>query len=251
MLHAPILCLHFWIMRYVITVLLLLYSVHSQAADYSIDTVSIKSKVLGEERIILLYSPEKSFATDSVMLVYLIDGEFSEYRFDALVDNKSSNRYIGISIMNTDRRRDLLAVNEADQFLEFIAEEFIPHVEKDFTAVERVLFGHSFGGAFSIFAMLNHPGLFNKYIASSPTPIMDMTDSPLYLQLDDILKEDITFYYSHGAKDMKQVRKWCDRLHENMLELSLEHIGWKYEIFEGENHNTSDVISFKRGIGFQ
>ncbi len=237
-------------MRHVIILLLLLYSMLSQAAEYSIDTISIKSEVLGEERIILLYSPDKSFTTDSVILIYLLDGEFSEYRFNALVDNKSSNRYIGLSIVNTDRRRDLLAVYGADKFLEFISMELIPFMEKDYLVENRVLYGHSFGGAFSIFAMLNHPGLFNKYIASSPTPIMDMIDSTLYLQLDDILEKDIKFYYSHGSKDMKQVRKWCGRLHTNLQELSLEHIEWKYQIFEGENHTTSDAISLMEGMSF-
>jgi predicted alpha/beta superfamily hydrolase len=57
------------------------------------------------------------------------------------------------------------------QFLNFIKQELIPMIEKDYRTepARRVLMGHSHGGIFSLFAMLQEPGLFSRYIAGSPS----------------------------------------------------------------------------------
>lgn len=55
------------------------------------------------------------------------------------------------------------------QFHNFIKQELIPMIEKDYRTdpERRILAGHSF--AFSVFAMFQEPGLFSSYIASSPS----------------------------------------------------------------------------------
>ena len=122
-------------------------------------------------------------------------------------------------------------------------------MEADFLISQRILFGHSFAGGFTVYALINHPGLFDKYIASSPTPIMEMIDPEIYNQLDAKLGKPIKFYISYGSKDMNQVKKWSGKLTENLQLLKLTNINWKAEIFEGENHNTSDLHSLN-GLKF-
>jgi predicted alpha/beta superfamily hydrolase len=152
--------------------------------------------------------------------------------------------------MNPNRNRDMLPVNQADVFLEFIEKELMPVVEKSYQINNRILYGHSFAGCFTIFAMLNRPELFGKYIASSPTPIMNMVETSHYNQLDDGLNNEVQFYFSFGSKDMRQVRKWCNVLIENLKYSDFEFLKVKHNIFPGENHNSSDIISLNNGLKF-
>jgi pimeloyl-ACP methyl ester carboxylesterase len=95
-----------------------------------------------------------------------------------------------VGINNTDRTRDLTPTKvEAfgngqrfptatsgggDRFLDFIATEVIPYVEKNYrTQPYRVLAGHSFGGLFAMHAFLTRPALFNGVIAVSPSLTWD------------------------------------------------------------------------------
>ncbi|KPK82155.1 MAG: hypothetical protein AMS27_14845 [Bacteroides sp. SM23_62_1] len=98
--------------------------------------------------------------------------------------------------------------------------------------------------------MINKPGLFDKYIASSPTPIMSLIDSDIYLQLDNQLASDIKFYISYGSKDMKQVKRCASRLIENLSNIQTNRFHWKNEIFYGKNHNTSDRMSIISGLNY-
>lgn len=60
---------------------------------------------------------------------------------------------------------------DADNFLQFIKNELIPMVEKEYPIdpSKRTLAGHSSGGLFTIFALLDEPGLFSHYIVGSPS----------------------------------------------------------------------------------
>lgn len=220
------------------------------AQNYQIDTLRINSSILNEVREILFFEPANMHRTDSVKVIYLLNDKFANYRYAELLRENKDLPIIGISIINTDRRRDMLPINQADKFLEFMARELIPKIETDFIIKERILYGHSFDGAFTLYSMINKPGLFNRYIASSPTPIMNLVDPSIFESLNTSLEKEIKFYFSYGSKDMKQVRKWGKKLYENLGQLQLDRICWKHEIFEGENHNTSDVISLKKGIAY-
>ena len=58
----------------------------------------------------------------------------------------------------------------ADSFLAFFTEEIIPYVDENFrTTKERILYGRSDSGLFTIYALLERPDAFSAYISSSPT----------------------------------------------------------------------------------
>ncbi len=60
---------------------------------------------------------------------------------------------------------------DSGNFLEFIKDELIPIIEKDYRAdpAQRILVGHSYGGLFGVFAMLEAPDLFDTLVIGSPT----------------------------------------------------------------------------------
>jgi predicted alpha/beta superfamily hydrolase len=223
--------------------LVLSFNVFSQARNYTIDTIRVMSEILKENRNIIIYKPVNFSTTDSFTFLYLIDGEYSDYRFRKIKERykDSITNLIGIGILNTDRRRDLLYIYGADKFLDFIASELIPEVEKNCNVKTRILFGHSFGGAFTIYSLLNKPACFDMYIASSPTPVMKLVDKEKYLQIDGTIKKRILFCHSYGSKDMGQVRKWSKKLHDNLKGTSFRYLDYRFSLFDGKNHNNSDI----------
>ncbi len=236
-------------MRQFITILILLASINLIGAGFNIDTITINSTILSESRTILLLTPCGLKNTDTVSVIYMLDGEFSKYRFEQIVKG-DNNKIIGIGIINTDKRRDLLPVYQADKFNNFIENELFSKVETRYAIKERILYGHSFGGAYTIYSMINKPSQFDKYIASSPTPIMNLIDTDLYQQLDSKLHTDIKFYLSYGSKDMRQVKKWASRLIDNLLGLKTDKFHWTSEVYDGENHHTSDKVSIIKGLEY-
>ena len=56
-------------------------------------------------------------------------------------------------------------------FLRFMKEELIPLIDKEYHTdpAKRTLLGHSHGGGFALYALFQAQGLFNTYIASSPS----------------------------------------------------------------------------------
>jgi predicted alpha/beta superfamily hydrolase len=218
------------------------------AFDYKTDTLVLASLILNEPRDVVVYEPEGLGAKDSVILVYLLDGESAKYRYERILSEQYDRPVVGIGIINTNRNRDMLPPKQPGKFLEFIDKELIPAMEKNYVAVRKILFGHSFAGGFTIYAMIQKPGLFDRYIASSPTPIMNMVDAGTYLQMDKQLLQPVAFYFTSGSKDMKQVKKWCGILNNNLQTLQFTNLHWRNEVNNGENHNTNDVITLIKGM---
>ena len=59
----------------------------------------------------------------------------------------------------------------ADNFLKFIREELKPFIEANYriNSEDNSILGHSFGGLFALYALLQAPNTFNRYIISSPS----------------------------------------------------------------------------------
>jgi len=63
----------------------------------------------------------------------------------------------------------------ADKFLSFMKEELFPFIEKNYRADknDRTLMGCSLGGLFTMYALLTQPGMFQRYVATSPAFMWD------------------------------------------------------------------------------
>ncbi|MFI5363828.1 MAG: alpha/beta hydrolase [Elusimicrobiota bacterium] len=59
----------------------------------------------------------------------------------------------------------------ADRFLEFIGEELVPYLEREFRVQphDRAIVGHSYGGLLASYALLTRPGLFQRFVIVSPS----------------------------------------------------------------------------------
>jgi len=159
--------------------------------------ISVDSKILGEERKIMVFVPHDDYGPGAsgqhYPVVYLLDGEghFSSVMgmMQQLSDVNGNTVLPGmilVGIINTDRLRDLTPTHAAtgyngdsasvknsgggEAFMSFIGKELIPYIDSAYpTAPYRTLIGHSLGGLTVINTLIHHPQLFNAYLAIDPS----------------------------------------------------------------------------------
>lgn len=148
----------------------------------------VHSAVLGEDRPILVHTPEGyDESTTGYPVMYLLDGQGHFHHTSGVVEFLTANNrmpaMIVVAIPNTaDRTHDLTpptssdtanafpTAGGADKFLRFIREELQPWVEREYRTVPyRILVGHSFGGLFVTHTLLTAPETFDAYLSISPS----------------------------------------------------------------------------------
>lgn len=218
--------------------------------NFSSDTLKLHSQVLGEGRALFVHKSKNISPSDSVRLIFFLDGNNSADHYKRVLKKVPNPNYIAISIENTNRKRDMLYANEAKTFLSFITNELMLLIDSLFTVKEKILFGHSFSGSFCVFALLNNPNAFNKYIASSPTPIVDLISVDLYNSTNNKLTQETKLHVSYGDKDMKQVKKWCGRLTENLNGKSFSNLQFDIQQNPEKKHYNNDASALIQGLVF-
>jgi len=151
---------------------------------------SIYSKILGEERPILVHIPKGSDSAKEYPVLYLLDGnahfEGVKTLMDHLVRFDQIPEMIVVGIPNTNRTLDLTpsrmevsrdgnaipkGINGGgEDFTSFLEKELIPYIEKTYPVTTHKTFvGHSLGGLLVINTLIHHPEIFNNYIAIDPS----------------------------------------------------------------------------------
>jgi hypothetical protein len=146
---------------------------------------SIQSKNLSEYRPFIVNLP-KDYETSNKTypVLYVLDGLQSNLIEAINVTNKIRTEMIIVAIPNTDRDRDMMPLStptytveypEAENFLSFIGNELIPHIEKNYRSNgKRTIRGRSLSGLFVMYAFLAKPELFDNYIGNSAGWYADM-----------------------------------------------------------------------------
>jgi len=144
--------------------------------------VNLKSKILNEKRTMLIYLPDNYLISGKKYpVLYLLDGGFHFHHTSGIVQFLSAQdiipEMIVVAITNVDRNRDFSPTHEdriptsggAGKFLSFLTEELIPYIDQNYRTQDfDLLVGHSFGGTFATYALLEKPDVFEAYIAISP-----------------------------------------------------------------------------------
>lgn len=162
---------------------------------------SLYSKTLSETRTIYVqlpsgYNPENQ---REYPVVYLLDGEVLLPALSSVYENYYGGfmpEMILIGISNDhDRTKNLTPSTittkygmpfkeengEAATFAQFLKEELISFVENKYRATSyRTLVGHSYGGLFVCYELINDPKLFANYLAIDPS--LDWDDQQLLNQ---------------------------------------------------------------------
>lgn len=138
----------------------------------------IESEALSETREIMVRTPPYYKDGQRYPVVYVLDGEgnfeFVASYLDYLSDNEVYPQMIVTGVRNVNRNRDYVPREDAnfadtggaDAFLEFVKDEWVEEVEREYPASgERIIVGHSFGGVFALHAFFKEPDLFDANIA--------------------------------------------------------------------------------------
>jgi len=144
----------------------------------------IHSHILNEDRLLLVHLPREYGDTQlRYPVLYLLYVDIYNYFADAAIITEKLGStgeippVIIIGVANTNRYRDLLPVKtrdrndsgEADNFLRFIEEELIPHIDKTYrTKNFRILAGPQAAAVFSLYALITKPGLFHAVLSENP-----------------------------------------------------------------------------------
>jgi len=162
------------------------------------DVFVIHSKILNEDRKLFIYNPdtvggnvlpaypvlylleENDMPMVAGMVKYLssyneqlpamlvvgIDGNGQRIR-DL---TPSHSLYDDVGKLDSDPNSWLRPSGGGDRFLRFVREEVMPFVERKYrTAPFKILAGHSVGGLTAVHALNAQPGMFNAYLAVSPS----------------------------------------------------------------------------------
>lgn len=144
----------------------------------------IHSQILDEDRLLFVHLPREYEDTQlAYPVLYLLYVDIYNYFADAAIITEKLGGtgeippVIIIGVANTHRYRDLLPVEtrgrsgtgKAEDFLRFLEEELIPHVDKTFrTKNFRILAGPQAAAVFSLYALITKPELFNAFLSENP-----------------------------------------------------------------------------------
>lgn len=177
-------------MRRILIACLFAFAIPLLADDVEL---KIDSKVMGEQRTVLVHLPQSYRAgSRAYPVLYMTD---APAQFDHTVATATflarqgrMPEVIVVGVTNTDRTRDLTPTHldqtafdggapvpfptsgGGPKFLTFFESELIPKIESSYRTIPyRVFAGHSFGGLFALNALFSRPKLFNAVIAVSPS----------------------------------------------------------------------------------
>lgn len=192
---------------YICSVMLLVGNlVNAQYRAEKTVSKDIRSGILNEEREVTVMLP-MGYASSglSYPVVYLLDGEQLLPALETVHSFYSGGfmpDMILVGIDNSSHRvRDLTPTEVttlwgmpydgksggADEFLSFIEEELVPMIDQEFRTTDfRTLVGHSYGGLFTVHALL-HGSSFRQYLAIDPS--LDWDEQQMLNSLPNMLKD--------------------------------------------------------------
>ena len=127
----------------------------------------------------------------------------------------------------------------APKFLEVLKDEIIPFVDKHYkTNANRGIAGHSFGGLFAAYCLINSPTLFSKYSINSPSFWWD--NQALFLKAKSTLGEydnfEIEVFISVGSLENPNILIPAFQFYYDLRRLNSKGINVEWKLFEDEGH---------------
>ncbi len=227
-------------------------------------TIKLNSKALGEERVISVYLPTGyEQGSQNYPVLYLLDGRAHFRHATSAVEYLSVRgsipQMIVVAVHNIDRTRDFSPVPDknrpntggASKFLSFLSDELSKHIQKNYRVSDfAILFGHSFGGTFTNYALIEKPELFDGYIAVSP--YLMYADNHMVKESQNKLKAKYNkqkFWYMSVGNEQNYFEP-LDEFTKAVKTKSGDAIKFKYDKFESENHGTTPYLSAFYGLKF-
>ena len=230
------------------------------------ETITLDSKIMGEERVILVSTPPAyDQSAQSYPVLYMTDGNahltHTRGTVDFLARNGLMPQVIIVGVNNTDRTRDLSPTNVprrevngrvfenptsggASKFLDFFEQELFPYVDENYrTNPLRLFTGHSFGGLFALNALFTRPEMFDAVLAVSPSLNWDdeLPNRQAETFFDDREELNVTLFVAMANEEEGDPRpNRLDRL-EKALD-SAETGGFEWQVMRMPDENHGSVV---------
>lgn len=236
-----------------------IYCSHGQELNYQETSFDMHSEVLDEQRSIKVYHPKDP--DENLWVLYLLDGNWNYdlvkgtlghwVRWSLMPDVV----LVSIDNMGT-RTRDFTPSEDevqfpgsgrASRFLSFLEEELKPKIIKDFPkAKAEILMGHSFGGLFALYGLKEGHGMFDGYIAASPS--LWWKDRYMYGSYDvDSMKRPFV-YITAGTNDRGNTQAATDYTQWLMEENYEEMMELHSDIHQGEDHFSNFSMTMNHAL---
>lgn len=247
----------------------------------SVTRFSVRSEVLNEDRVVLVYVPDTyewgAMAKNRYPVLYLLDGRaYFELTIGITHHLGSYNAavqripdLIVVAIQNTKRSRDMTPTRVAagpyssgsggaKSFRAFLQSELIPAIDQKFrTSGARILVGHSLAGLFVLDTYLEEPKLFDAYIASDPSVWWDNNLLARKLAARRKPPSGTTprvFICQANTPDSvsgeHDAHKAGIAAFRSSMENEMPSASWRYRYFEDETHLSVPLQAIHRGLLF-
>lgn len=228
---------------------------------------SLNSKFLKEKRQVEVFLPQdyKPGSDRKYDVLYVLDG--GNWNTGLIKETQHFLEEISfmpptiiVSVLGIDRNKDLTPTHlegwstsgGADKFLSFLKNELIPYIDQKYPSNgDNTLWGHSLGGMFVTYALLNEPKTFKSYIAADPSLWWDKC----YIQkiasskLPELAGLDITFFMSGREGKEGKVMK-IDTMNTILKNYAPAKLTWKSIAYPNESHNSIRLKSTYDGLKF-
>lgn len=218
----------------------------------------IKSSILKEDRNVLIHLPEEyQKSKTKYPVIYVLDGDnhfqHASNAASILQENERMPQSIIVAIPNNPGTRSRDLARGRDKFKQFIKDEVIPFVEKNYrTTNHKTIFGHSMAGAFILNYLATEPSLFDNYIAASP--VIQIFNSELLVKFHELFKKQKTLqknlYFTltsieeEGNRATEALTKFVDLLKNE----APKTLSWKYDYIENQVHMTTPYLTMYQGF---
>ncbi len=224
---------------------------------------TFSSKILDEDRPLLVCLPEGYEGSQARFpVLYMLDGESHFHHATGVVRFLARSSIIPemivIAIPNTDRGRDFWRTHpdgrrkeEGPQnFRGFLKDELVPFVERTYrTLPYRVLWGHSATASFVCNSLVNDPGLFEAYIAASPSEGWD--GDALRLSEDSDAERPAarrSLHVSYGDRERERFIRTGEAIRAALERSAPPWLHWRVAAFENDNHGSTPHKSLYQGL---
>ncbi|WP_075341917.1 alpha/beta hydrolase [Tenacibaculum agarivorans] len=245
------------------------------------DVKELTSKFNNQKYQIKISYPKNYFknSTKRYPVLYVIDAETNfggiSYIVQRLIKDKLIPEILVVGIAyNTDyknfyrlRSRDLTPLEDkglkmgnhrvdptggAPKFSDFLKFELFPFIEKEYRIKkeDRAIYGHSYGGLYGSYALLDRPNLFNRYLLLGPS--LWYKDKLLVNQVSNqklSFNKTTKLYMGSGEFDLR-IKDYQEEFVNLLQKKNISNLKIKSEVVKNETHRTIFGVGFTNGLRF-
>ena len=229
---------------------------------------SLNSDILKQKRFIQVFIPPgyKAGSSDKYDVLYVLDGGNWTMSLITQIQHFIEGQghmppTIIVSVMGIDRNIELTPTHlksweaptgGADKFLGFIKNELIPYINKTYPSNGvNTLWGHSLGGMFVIYALLNEPTTFKSYIAGDPSVWWDDCYVPKMAARKLPALGDLNTTLFIGAREGPSIHGLrVDTMDIVLKKMAPAGLNWKLLTYPDETHSSVRLKATYDGLKF-